>query len=74
MHNNCFLIADLDAVLGFINTSYEVNEADMNATIQIGLLKGFLRSKVLLELSVMNGTALSKFINIDIAIVCSYGL
>ena len=36
VHNNRFLIADLDAVLGFINTSYQVNEADMNATIQIG--------------------------------------
>jgi hypothetical protein len=48
--------ADLNVVLGFINTMYEASETDMAVTIQIGLLNGSrsFSNEVSLELTVSN--------------------
>jgi hypothetical protein len=50
--------ADLNVVLGFINTTYEASETDMDVIVQIGLLNGLLRKEVALELTVLD---LSRF-------------
>lgn len=49
-----------EIVIGFSNATYDANENDGEAIIQIGLINGTLQTEVSIQLSVSDGTALSK--------------
>ena len=45
------------ATVGFINTSYNVNEYDGTATVMIGVLSGLIERDIFLSISQLDGSA-----------------
>ena len=45
------------ATVGFIKTSYNVNEYDGTATLMIGVISGIIERDIFLSISQLNGSA-----------------
>ena len=48
------------ATVGFINTSYTVNEFDDRATLMIGVLNGTIERDIALSVSLLGGSAIGE--------------
>lgn len=47
--------------IGFVNTTYSVNEGDFGVAVTVGVLSGVLSEDVVVVLTTRNGTATGTF-------------